>query len=45
MARVCAEEEPHPVLEFVDNISPVREPVAKSLLETELGRMLREKMG
>ncbi len=41
IARVCAEEKPHPALEFVDYINPVRDPLVHADIETKFGKLLR----
>lgn len=41
IARVCAEESPHPALEFVDYIHPIREVATRAELEAEFGKILR----
>lgn len=40
IARVCAEESPHPALEFVEHIQPVADPRTKRNLEARLDTIL-----
>jgi uncharacterized protein (TIGR04141 family) len=40
IARVCAEENPHPALEFVEHIQPVADPRTKRDLETRMDALL-----
>jgi uncharacterized protein (TIGR04141 family) len=40
IARVCVEEKPHPSLEFVENIRPIRDAKLKSQLEAALDELL-----
>lgn len=41
-ARVCAEEEPRPALEFIEYIQPITDPVLTGVLDSELGELLTD---